>query len=77
MKKLIIISIIAMSCNGFDNTKQTVVRREFSSGVTIDEIDGCEYVWKKVGYGAGLCHKGNCKFCEERRKNDTTHSIPR
>ena len=35
-------------------------------GVQILTIDGCEYVWCKNGYGAGLTHKGNCKFCLAR-----------
>ena len=43
-------------------------------GVTLHvvEIDGCEYLigrdcqdYKGYGY---LSHKGNCKYCEERRR---------
>ena len=37
-------------------------------GVQILTIEGFEYVWVKDGYGAGLCHKGNCKYCAERLK---------
>ena len=37
-----------------------------SNGVQILTIDSCEYVWCKNGYGAGLTHKGNCKFCLAR-----------
>ena len=29
-------------------------------------IDSCEYI--KWGYG--LTHKGNCKFCEDRRRQE-------
>lgn len=32
-----------------------------NQGAQILNIEGCEYVWVKNGYGAGLCHKGNCK----------------
>jgi hypothetical protein len=32
----------------------------FSDGIYIIEVDGCQYVWAKSGYGAGLTHKGNC-----------------
>jgi hypothetical protein len=35
-------------------------------GVQIIEVDGCEYVWISGFRGAGLSHKGNCKFCAER-----------
>lgn len=37
-----------------------------NQGVQILTIDSCEYVWCKNGYGAGLTHKGNCKFCLAR-----------
>jgi hypothetical protein len=29
-------------------------------------IDSCEY----IVWGHGLAHKGNCKFCAERRRNE-------
>lgn len=29
-------------------------------------IDSCEY----INYDRGLAHKGNCKFCAERRKRE-------
>lgn len=31
------------------------------------EIDGCEYFVSKVHGGISPTHKGNCKFCLERR----------
>ena len=45
-------------------------------GFRVIEIDSCEYLIRRMykssgnrGYGFGLMsHKGNCKFCEERRK---------
>jgi hypothetical protein len=39
-----------------------------SHGIQILTIDSCEYVWVKNGYGAGLTHKGNCKYCAERAR---------
>ena len=30
------------------------------------EIDSCEY----IKHGHGLAHKGNCRFCAERRKQE-------
>ena len=37
-------------------------------GVQILTIDSCEYIWVKEDGGAGLTHKGNCKYCAERAK---------
>lgn len=34
-------------------------------------IDSCEY----VVWGHGLAHKGNCKFCAERRKQEIKEII--
>lgn len=36
--------------------------------VRIIEVDGCEYVWVKGGYGGGLSHKGNCGGCIARQQ---------
>jgi len=36
-------------------------------------IDGCEYILGSTGSyhgGIALAHKGNCKFCEQRRLNE-------
>ena len=35
-------------------------------GYTVIEIDSCQYV---VGYNV-LAHKGNCRFCKERRQKE-------
>ena len=32
----------------------------------VDIIDSCEYIL----WGHGLAHKGNCKFCKERRQKE-------
>ncbi len=49
-------------------------------GFRVIVIDSCEYLIRRMkeanghhGYGFGLmAHKGNCKFCEERRKQEKT-----
>lgn len=42
------------------------VRDEFE----IMEIDSCEYVVKYYDMNYFFSHKGNCKFCAERSKNN-------
>jgi len=32
-------------------------------------IDNCEYICVDYNYSR-ICHKGNCKFCAERRKRE-------
>lgn len=72
---LLLVAVIFCSCEPSNNEQQNKVEAikvndyEVSSqGVQILTIDSCEYVWCKNGYGAGLTHKGNCKFCAERSK---------
>lgn len=36
-------------------------------------IDSCEYISYNGGYG--LAHKGNCKFCAERRRKEQEELI--
>jgi len=44
-----------------DRFKEVWIKNEAGiDGVAIYTIDGCEYIWVKHGYGAGLTHKANC-----------------
>lgn len=40
------------------------------NGYNVEVIDSCEYLVRHEGYSGYMAHKGNCKFCEERRKNN-------
>ena len=51
------------SCSNIPDDKGNIVKNQ---GIQILTIDNCEYVWVKEGYGAGLTHKGNCKYCTKR-----------
>lgn len=45
--------------DGYNNQKR----------IYLYEVDGCEYIGYINGYQSDiLTHKGNCKFCEQRRK---------
>ena len=78
------------SATNVNTTKEEVVEIECKKDTVyhLDEyrfrvvvIDSCEYIYGVLksfdnhrGYGF-LAHKGNCKFCEERRKhNNKQHS---
>lgn len=41
-------------------------------------IDSCEYLYTGDGksyYGGGITHKGNCKYCAERRKKEIEAAV--
>lgn len=40
-------------------------------------IDSCEYVYIVSGYHGFLAHKGNCKYCEQRRKREQDKLVDR
>lgn len=54
------------SCNGTTKTRTI----ESIDGTTFDviEVDSCEYLVATRGYQGYMAHKGNCKYCEQRRK---------
>lgn len=53
------------SCNGTTKTRTT----ENINGTTFDviEVDSCEYLITTFSYQGYMAHKGNCKYCEQRR----------
>jgi hypothetical protein len=64
-----------------EKARQDSIREARFKGFHVIEIDSCEYLIKKEtmvggghrGFGFGfMSHKGNCKFCEERRKQEKT-----
>lgn len=69
---LIMTAILMLSCG-----ESPTARIEKDSVLEYDviEIDSCEYImvqsetyaWKIV---TSIAHKGNCKYCKERRNND-------
>ena len=42
-------------------------------GFEIAELDSCEYIKWRANYG--FEHKGNCKFCKERRQKELEELI--
>ena len=65
-----------------EKARKDSIREARYHGFQVIVIDSCEYLIKERketrghnGYGFGLMsHKGNCKFCEERRKQEKTAS---
>jgi hypothetical protein len=55
-------------CDTFSDTTFQTKYCKFS----VIEIDGCEYIiGRTTGRGTSMgymSHKGNCKYCEQRRK---------
>jgi PBP1b-binding outer membrane lipoprotein LpoB len=72
MKKFILISLVAFllqSCVKCDDCEPKVTKK-LENYVTVIELDSCEYIQSgERGWNSyAITHKGNCKYCEERRR---------
>ena len=68
MKKLLLLAFAAMMMVGCDQQQYAKDMTKDDFGVCV--YDSCEYLIAAHGYKGFLAHKGNCKFCAERRKQE-------
>ena len=68
MKKIILLALTALMMVGCtEKSTQPIELHTLNTYI----IDSCEYVGKSISFkSAILAHKGNCKFCAERRKQE-------
>lgn len=79
MKKLILLALTVLMMLGCDKIKE-VEKAQQTKNTTIREwhnqvviIDSCEYISEET---RGLVeHKGNCRFCKERRQKELEELI--
>lgn len=67
MKKIILLALTALMMVGCDYTP---THHTTSDGKQVVFIDSCEYIKYSNGQGAHYSHKGNCRFCKERRQEE-------
>ena len=66
MKKIILLTLTALMMVGCNQQK-------IANNITKDDFgvyDSCEYIIGVHGYKGFLAHKGNCKYCKERREKE-------
>jgi len=71
-KKLVLLLFALLSFSACDKMSYTSeeVAMSYMPKLTTIVYDSCEYVIGADSYRAALAHKGNCKFCKERRENE-------
>ena len=65
MKKIILLALttlVMVGCGDYQGKGNNIALMGYSD----TEIDSCQYI---TGYNV-LAHKGNCKFCKERRQKE-------
>ena len=75
MKKIITLALTAMMVVGCEyRTDAQIKEANRMNGFNIVVIDSCEYLKNDKTYGyqgfGYFAHKGNCRFCAERRKKE-------
>ena len=74
MKKIILLALITfmmVGCVEKDSNGHIAISTVNVNNPHIAIIDSCEY----VVWGNGLAHKGNCKYCKERREKELKELI--
>ena len=69
MKNIILLaltSLMMVGCVEKDSNGHIAINTDNGNNPKISIIDSCEY----VNWGYGLAHKGNCRFCKERRQKE-------
>lgn len=77
MKKLLFLGmlLVCFSCTERNSDGSIKIQQAYdktmSSNPSLVVIDSCEY----LTWGHGLTHKGNCKYCTERRKKEFHYMV--
>ena len=75
MKKIILLAfttLMMVGCTEKDSNGNIAVNTDNVTNPNTVMIDSCEYV---VWGGYKLAHKGNCKYCKERRQKELKELI--
>lgn len=69
---VLLVAVIFCGCENEPKTEQQIKQEINWQGFEIIVIDSCEYINQYEGgyVGYRFTHKGNCKFCAERSKNN-------
>ena len=69
MKKIIMLALTALmmvGCVEKDSNGHIAITSDNYNNPKLSIIDSCEY----INWSYGLAHKGNCRFCKERRQKE-------
>jgi hypothetical protein len=67
MKKALLLLIAVCLCSCIETTNTRTVMNVGGTDFHVIEVDSCEYLICHEGYQGYMAHKGNCKYCEQRR----------
>lgn len=71
--KIIFLALITIMMVGCD--QQEIANNITKTDFGLCVYDSCEYIIGMHGYKGFLAHRGNCRFCTERRKTELKELI--
>lgn len=66
---LILLALAALMMVGCSPNQNKIAKSVKKGDFATIEYDSCEYLLR-VSYQGYLAHKGNCRFCKERRQKE-------
>ena len=66
-KLFIFVLLLFSSCVIPVEKEQKIIHRVENIPFEVIVIDGCEYLFRSESYRSYLTHKGNCKYCNQRK----------
>lgn len=69
MNKALLFLIALLMLTACQETRKTkTIDNVGGTAFDVIEVDSCEYIIGSAGYKGYMAHKGNCKYCEQRRE---------
>ena len=67
-----LMAVLFTGCHEVNTPKKNTdfIVKNYYSPLVIVKLDSCEYLFGEWGDATVLTHKGNCKYCTERNKNN-------
>ena len=65
---VVVAMVVTCLCSCEPTRKTRTIESVGGTYFDVIVIDSCEYVISDSGYKGYMAHKGNCKYCEQRRK---------
>ena len=83
MKKIILLALTALMVVGCEQSEKPKYKQYYTENCIVAIIDSCEYIVNKEKYAFAYTdgiyktytHKGNCRFCKERREKELKYII--
>ena len=68
MRNVILFIFTLLTLTACNETRKTkTIDNVSGTAFDVIEVDSCEYIIGSAGYKGYMAHKGNCKYCEQRR----------